>query len=155
MERIRYKAIATALIILSFYLPSCEDLQDFYDEIQSIEEGEDYQNEQSLAKSLSENSDSIKICSQNIGRLGDIKKSYSLKLKYLVSLMSKHNCSVVALQEVVSDEVAKDLAKELSKQSNREFRSYLGKSRDKYITCLLYTSPSPRDATLSRMPSSA
>jgi len=25
----------------------------------------------------------------------------------------------------------------------------------KYSTCLLYTSPSPRDATLSRMPSSA
>ena len=25
----------------------------------------------------------------------------------------------------------------------------------KYMTCLLYTSPSPRDATLSRMPSSA
>ena len=25
----------------------------------------------------------------------------------------------------------------------------------KYIDCLLYTSPSPRDATLSRMPSSA
>ena len=26
---------------------------------------------------------------------------------------------------------------------------------DKYGNCLLYTSPSPRDATLSRMPSSA
>ena len=26
---------------------------------------------------------------------------------------------------------------------------------DKVIVCLLYTSPSPRDATLSRMPSSA
>ena len=26
---------------------------------------------------------------------------------------------------------------------------------DEVITCLLYTSPSPRDATLSRMPSSA
>ena len=26
---------------------------------------------------------------------------------------------------------------------------------DKYRDCLLYTSPSPRDATLSRMPSSA
>ena len=25
----------------------------------------------------------------------------------------------------------------------------------KYLRCLLYTSPSPRDATLSRMPSSA
>ena len=28
-------------------------------------------------------------------------------------------------------------------------------SNNSYITCLLYTSPSPRDATLSRMPSSA
>ena len=27
--------------------------------------------------------------------------------------------------------------------------------KDKYNNCLLYTSPSPRDATLSRMPSSA
>ena len=27
--------------------------------------------------------------------------------------------------------------------------------RQQYINCLLYTSPSPRDATLSRMPSSA
>ena len=28
-------------------------------------------------------------------------------------------------------------------------------SLDDYLNCLLYTSPSPRDATLSRMPSSA
>ena len=28
-------------------------------------------------------------------------------------------------------------------------------NRDRYLACLLYTSPSPRDATLSRMPSSA
>ena len=38
-------------------------------------------------------------------------------------------------------------------------RGYLGrlanKARSMYIICLLYTSPSPRDATLSRMPSSA
>ena len=27
--------------------------------------------------------------------------------------------------------------------------------RDKYLSCLLYTSPSPRDGTKSRMPSSA
>ena len=31
----------------------------------------------------------------------------------------------------------------------------LAKSLDQNINCLLYTSPSPRDATLSRMPSSA
>ena len=30
-----------------------------------------------------------------------------------------------------------------------------GESLTEYWTCLLYTSPSPRDATLSRMPSSA
>ena len=29
------------------------------------------------------------------------------------------------------------------------------KSKDEPITCLLYTSPSPRDRSLSRMPSSA
>ena len=33
-------------------------------------------------------------------------------------------------------------------------QSFLSKNR-LCITCLLYTSPSPRDATLSRMPSSA
>ena len=31
---------------------------------------------------------------------------------------------------------------------------YVAPTED-YVTCLLYTSPSPRDATLSRMPSSA
>ena len=30
-----------------------------------------------------------------------------------------------------------------------------GEAKDGGMTCLLYTSPSPRDATLSRMPSSA
>ena len=33
--------------------------------------------------------------------------------------------------------------------------SWKGNSKDKDITCLLYTSPSPRDGLLSRMPSSA
>ena len=33
--------------------------------------------------------------------------------------------------------------------------SHLGKLVHDIDTCLLYTSPSPRDATLSRMPSSA
>ena len=33
--------------------------------------------------------------------------------------------------------------------------SYIKETFDKDDVCLLYTSPSPRDATLSRMPSSA
>ena len=34
-------------------------------------------------------------------------------------------------------------------------RPFFGFNRAKHAVCLLYTSPSPRDATLSRMPSSA
>ena len=45
-------------------------------------------------------------------------------------------------------------AHQLSAKATEEFENarYL---ISKYINCLLYTSPSPRDATLSRMPSSA
>ena len=39
-------------------------------------------------------------------------------------------------------------------KGNDQIVSRLGVSRPAHI-CLLYTSPSPRDATLSRMPSSA
>ena len=38
--------------------------------------------------------------------------------------------------------------------NNVDFRSYKLPD-DQYNSCLLYTSPRPRDATLSRMPSSA
>ena len=37
----------------------------------------------------------------------------------------------------------------------QDFIAYDGSPRDVGNICLLYTSPSPRDATLSRMPSSA
>ena len=58
------------------------------------------------------------------------------------------------------------LMNELAKKSGKNpYRVYLSQSTDKkknpldfkykVKTCLLYTSPSPRDATLSRMPSSA
>ena len=39
--------------------------------------------------------------------------------------------------------------------SRSEFIDLLRYANDRFIHCLLYTSPSPRDATLSRMPSSA
>ena len=38
---------------------------------------------------------------------------------------------------------------------NINVKKILEKLQKLYSTCLLYTSPSPRDATLSRMPSSA
>ena len=46
------------------------------------------------------------------------------------------------------------VAKERATQLNTGIEPTLDRDNDKN-TCLLYTSPSPRDATLSRMPSSA
>ena len=43
----------------------------------------------------------------------------------------------------------------LNNYGNRTARDYLSLQPGEKMPCLLYTSPSPRDATLSRMPSSA
>ena len=48
-----------------------------------------------------------------------------------------------------------DAIKDSVRQANPAPLSALRCIRDLYTDCLLYTSPSPRDATLSRMPSSA
>ena len=40
-------------------------------------------------------------------------------------------------------------------KNHKQLNQEIVKSQDKLQSCLLYTSPSPRDATLSRMPSSA
>ena len=53
--------------------------------------------------------------------------------------------------------------KKLSKAKTKEVKGQLGKKKEtarekmigQSIGCLLYTSPSPRDGLLSRMPSSA
>ena len=47
--------------------------------------------------------------------------------------------------------------RQLLGQLNKMYTSFLGGNvaACKFRSCLLYTSPSPRDATLSRMPSSA
>ena len=49
-----------------------------------------------------------------------------------------------------------NVSKLLNEQINKEFYSaYLYLDFANYYACLLYTSPSPRDGLLSRMPSSA
>ena len=50
-----------------------------------------------------------------------------------------------------------DLAKDkkiITKEQQADFKNRVGKDRTA-LACLLYTSPSPRDGLLSRMPSSA
>ena len=62
----------------------------------------------------------------------------------------------------VSKTTMNDIAREAGIARQTLYNKYPGKSevlracvRQYGDTCLLYTSPSPRDATLSRMPSSA
>ena len=55
-------------------------------------------------------------------------------------------------QEIAEDPVLASLAERMY---GSEFLDGVGISRGETKRCLLYTSPSPRDATLSRMPSSA
>ena len=56
------------------------------------------------------------------------------------------------LPEALTEEAYLRMLKKIAGK-NKIYRSYIGQGY--YNTCLLYTSPSPRDATLSRMPSSA
>ena len=58
------------------------------------------------------------------------------------------------LRRGVSDiEVMAKRARSIAVQQQRPYQLTI--SEDSISICLLYTSPSPRDATLSRMPSSA
>ena len=62
------------------------------------------------------------------------------------------------MQNEAGERIAKYLAR-AGVASRRECERLIEAGRikvnGKVLTCLLYTSPSPRDATLSRMPSSA
>ena len=56
--------------------------------------------------------------------------------------------------EEVAEEIAQEVASSVNDQSGIEVKQDADSTSDS-SSCLLYTSPSPRDATLSRMPSSA
>ena len=53
------------------------------------------------------------------------------------------------------DDRSKKVTRAFVKILNKANISYAILGKEESCTCLLYTSPSPRDATLSRMPSSA
>ena len=64
--------------------------------------------------------------------------------------------SLFAIDVLPEEQEAQDRAKETIMQRLNVKPNELQAAEDRYITpCLLYTSPSPRDRTRSRMPSSA
>ena len=72
--------------------------------------------------------------------------------EFLLDIQSGHNVTSTVYVECESM-YSKDVAKELAPVGETEFVQ--GVAAMSASGCLLYTSPSPRDATLSRMPSSA
>ena len=72
----------------------------------------------------------------------ELTKTYGDVGKKIHTARSRNDQVLVAIQLYLKDEIQeiKQLVKALFEQ---------------YMTCLLYTSPSPRDGLLSRMPSSA
>ena len=72
----------------------------------------------------------------------------------IVSTMVLVGCSCSTAKDSLS-KVKQDADKEINKLIDQKAEMSADKMDGKKMGCLLYTSPSPRDATLSRMPSSA
>ena len=89
---------------------------------------------------------------------GDFKTEITANRHWSKSVSKEYEAAFKAMMKQYEDSeqtgsdpilIAQLVHKLIQKKSGYKVRHVVGK------TCLLYTSPSPRDATLSRMPSSA
>ena len=84
---------------------------------------------------------------RNIGVIGREGNGVAETLRRLLDFLQQRGLSAV-LDEQIAGLMDSHALRVCS-------RRMIGEICDLIIVCLLYTSPSPRDATLSRMPSSA
>ena len=89
--------------------------------------------------------------SKVLGLDGEQSKQFSKMLPQLTDLFVTHDLSLLEINPLVITQGGKlhCLDAKINIDSNAVYR------QPEIQACLLYTSPSPRDATLSRMPSSA
>ena len=66
-----------------------------------------------------------------------------------------YNKNKSALDDLLKDSKTNSFAIQSDLSDSSQVKDLVNNTIDKLSFCLLYTSPSPRDATLSRMPSSA
>eukprot|EP00831_Metopus_contortus_P038287 TRINITY_DN30117_c0_g1_i1.p1 TRINITY_DN30117_c0_g1~~TRINITY_DN30117_c0_g1_i1.p1 ORF type:complete len:120 (-),score=27.32 TRINITY_DN30117_c0_g1_i1:51-410(-) len=95
-----------------------------------------------------------------IKKLGDIMTDFvnveknAKNLKALLGLLSEMPCAKDKLVEGLIHDIHSDNKEEGQLGKALQSKEYLDKW-GVYYSCLLYTSPSPRDLSTSRMPSSA
>ena len=71
----------------------------------------------------------------------------------LQTLTREQLIEFIELQQKVNESIIRDNERLRAWNNELEQKTFL--VNEQYIVCLLYTSPSPRDRTRSRMPSSA
>ena len=81
-------------------------------------------------------------------RMFKTKSLYIIWIVMAVGVLFSNSLSAKEIQEYSMEEKQEMYEAAMSDESEEVMFGM-------YVTCLLYTSPSPRDATLSRMPSSA
>ena len=100
---------------------------------------------------------------RNFKKLDIWKRSHQLTLtiyEHTKSFPRNEQFGLTSQIRRASSSVPINIAEGCGRLSQKELARFLviaagSLSEVEYIFCLLYTSPSPRDATLSRMPSSA
>ena len=84
----------------------------------------------------------------------DFSRLGTLRQLQIFAKVAEHQSMARAAEELFLSQSAISIQiRKLSEAAGLPLHEVIGKQL--YLTCLLYTSPSPRDATLSRMPSSA
>ena len=88
----------------------------------------------------------------------DLQQFYQEDQNFKVCIASQSSSRAVALEKELSQKhphlVVRSLVGTDSGETKRQFMEDVNEAL-KYVNCLLYTSPSPRDLSTSRMPSSA
>ena len=87
---------------------------------------------------------------------GNLKRTgYISEMKSVISEFTQYDINPKALEEILVQAGEESYLSYKLKDIQIVYEAFREFLSEKYITCLLYTSPSPRDGLLTRMPSSA
>ena len=138
-------------LINSVYQTTSEEIEDVFISIKRLNSGLDFLRRQLVGDAFSRDGE----VSRYFEAIGILVKNMNRKDEILNKLRTELTKQSLPINEDNLDQHALFLSElYLSTISTVEPRIIVN-GDNKYLTCLLYTSPSPRDTSSSRMPSSA